>query len=93
MEMAAKRSQVVQSGRYFRNLVACRDKGCAEHGFEEGYEEGGLCPPPVAAFNGSKAFLSQMKICHNVSRYSHDKLNLPEYHCTQLHSDSSVLLL
>lgn len=27
MEMAAKRSQVVQSGRYFRNRVACRGQG------------------------------------------------------------------
>ena len=59
MEMAAKRSQVVQSGRYFRNLVACRDKGYAEHGFQEGYREGGLCPHPAAAFNSSKAFFSQ----------------------------------
>ena len=47
MEMAAKRSQVVQSGRYFRNRVACRgQERCAEGGFEEDYSETtGLCPP------------------------------------------------
>ena len=72
MEMAAKRSQVVQSGRYFRNLVACRDKECVLSMDLRKAIGREVCVLPLQLPSSAQKVTKE--IFHNVSRYSHDKL-------------------